>query len=517
MEYGKFLFIIQFLILPFFLLIHYFYGDIIINYVNKDYNSIVILKDNIQSSPIYSISLLTTGKCNEKEEIYPIGYFPGIRKGKLYKKKISLGKCLFFDKNCKKIKKVNGFNLNIWDGNTFCVNKNSELNYETYIRNSVENNKECDIGFKKCGILDSNNRIMCIEENNNCPINKIIINNNEKSPTDFNYVTLSLNNNKFLHYTNESINSNIIVNFSISSGIPCLNPNEINTKYPQYILDKNFRRYICTDKILNEFNDNSFIKLDTIKKSLLYQQNNVNDIIDKLYNYPYFSLEEDINLYVRNYFGIDKLCIENEKKFYLNKLLEIDNFIHKKKFINVHFRISDALFCSFIIIIIIMYFIPNKEDNIYTFFLIVNFCLYLLNTISFLYIFLVFLYFKEIDFKSLCYNNKIEFEINNNRKRINRTKNFELINLIYTFFIILVILFLFINFYLKSPNYYINNQREQRFIEFDRTLNLNRNNNENKNKNEKENENKNKNKNDKNNNSRYEDTEHNNLNIENES
>ena len=92
-----------------------------------------------------------------------------------------------------------------------------------------------------------------------------------------------------------------------------------------------------------------------------------------------------------------------------------------------------------------------------------------------------------------------------------------LLNIISPLFIILVILFLFINFYSKSPNYYINNQREQRFIEFDRTLNLNRNNNENKNKNEKENENKNKNKNDKNNNSRYEDTEHNNLNIENES
>lgn len=80
------------------------------------------------------------------------------------------------------------------------------------------------------GILDPNNRIMCTEENNNYPINKIIINNNEKSPTDFNYVTLSLNNNKFLLYTDESINNNIIVNFSISSGIPCLNPIEINNK-----------------------------------------------------------------------------------------------------------------------------------------------------------------------------------------------------------------------------------------------------------------------------------------------
>ena len=512
MEFGIFILIIQLFILPLLYMLQYFFGNLIYNYVNQDYNSIIILKDNIQSSPIFSISLSSNGICNEKKEIYPIGYFSGIRKGKFYKKKTSYGKCTFLhDSTCETIKQVNGFNLNIWDGNIFCVNKNPELNYETFLRNSVENNKECDIGFKKCGFLDSNKRIMCIEENNNCPINKIIINNNKTSPTDFKYITLSLNNSKFLHYTNESINSDIIVNLSISSGIPCMNPNEINTKYPQYILDKNFKRYICTDKLLNEFYDHSFLQLDTIKKSKLYQQNNVNEIINKLNHFPFFSLEEDISLYIRNYFGIDKFCIDYQEKFYLNKLLEIDNFIHKKKLIYVHYIMSVVLFIIHSILAIIIGYIQRCDDKINKYFLFLNFGLFILTSINFLFIFLVFLYFKQIDFKSLCNNNKIEFEIKKNQKRINNTKNFELINLIITFFIILIILFLFINNHIELSNNNSNNRISEGFRVFDRTLNFKiKNENENKKKIKKDEI-----KND-NNNLKYQDTENRNLNTEEE-
>ena len=517
MEFAYFIIIVQMLVLPFLFSIILIYGIFIYSYVNKNYNSIIILKDNIQSSPIYSISLSSTGICNEKKEIYPIGYFPGISKGRFYKNRILFGQCTFFHgSSCKTINKVNGFNLNIWDGNIFCINKNPELNYETYIRNSVENNKECDIGFKKCGFLDSNKRIMCIEENNNCPINRIIINNNKTSPKDFNYTTLSLNNNKFLHYTNESINSYIIVNFSISTGTPCINPNEINTKYPQYILDKNFKKYICTDKILNEFYDNFFIKLDTIKKSELYKQNNVNTILNKLYNYPYFSLEEDISLFIRSYFGIDKFCIEFEEKFYINKLLEIDNFINKKKFIYVHLILSGIFFLVHIIINFVLFCIKEYENKFYTIFLFYNFGLFILTSIIFLCKFVVYIFFKEINFKSLCYNNKIEFEINNNHKRINHARNLELINLLITFFIIVIVLFLFGYYYFESPNNNSNNRIREGFIVFDRTLNFNINN-ENENKKEMKNENKkDKIENDNNNNLKYQDTEHKNLNAENE-
>ena len=44
---------------------------------------------------------------------------------------------------------------------------------------------------------------MCIKESLNCPINKILINNdNNYSENNINFNTISLNNNKYLHYTN---------------------------------------------------------------------------------------------------------------------------------------------------------------------------------------------------------------------------------------------------------------------------------------------------------------------------
>ncbi len=96
MEFVYFIIIVQMLVLPFLFSIILIYGIFIYSYVNKNYNSIIILKDNIQSSPIYSISLSSTGICNEKKEIYPIGYFSGIRKGKFYKKKNIIWKMYIF-------------------------------------------------------------------------------------------------------------------------------------------------------------------------------------------------------------------------------------------------------------------------------------------------------------------------------------------------------------------------------------------------------------------------------------
>ena len=284
----------------------------------KIINSINLIENNIKASPIYSISLLKSNECSENEELFPIGYFAGSVDGKFYKGKITRGKCKKLVSKCKSIPEIIEFNMYKWDGNSFCVKRNIEYNYEYYLRNSVEYDSECEIGFKKCGILDTNNRKLCVEENNDCPINKMIIDNNELSPNDYKYNTLELKNNKFLHYTNEAIDNQIIVNFTISAGIPCLDPNEINTEYPQYILDKNFKKYSCSHKNENGFNDNIYNYLDSIQKLQLYKENDIYDNIINLPNYPYFSLNENINLYSIHYFAMEKEYFDNN--FILNEI-----------------------------------------------------------------------------------------------------------------------------------------------------------------------------------------------------
>ena len=200
----------------------------IINYSKmKDIISIPLMEDQF-NSPIYSISLAINNQCENNEIQMKLGNFPGTKKGKKQRSKI-----LICEMNCK-IKKRAPKNIYIWKNNQFCIKINNELNYESLYSNSVDKDKECDIGFKKCGILDTNNKIMCVEDITDCPINKILINNNSSSPEDYSYKTLKLNNGQYLHYTNESIDSFIVVNLSLSLGIPCSDPLQYNTKYPQF-------------------------------------------------------------------------------------------------------------------------------------------------------------------------------------------------------------------------------------------------------------------------------------------
>ena len=396
-------------------------------------NSITLIKDNLEASPIYSISISLTGQCNENESIYKIGYFPGIINGRVYKNRVFSGKCTKLYSNCKSIEKIDGFDLNIWDGNTFCVNKNPQFNYETFIRNAVENNNECDIGFKKCGILDTYNRIMCVEEYNDCPINKIIIDNNEISPSDYNYKTLSLNNNKYLHYTNESINNSVIVNISISSGIPCSDPNEINTKYPQYILDGNFFRYFCSNKLNDKFNDDIYTFIDSIKKSKLYYDNDIYEHINDLNNYPIHSLDENIELYTRNYFGMDKKYFENKTVYIQNKLNQSSDY-----YIQFNKKMKDATSYSFFLYLssmVHMYVTFCKETNKCG--RTMNFVLTFINII-FWYVISVlcfsgYSYIKNYNLFNFGFDQNRNFIIKNHMKLIEKNKKIFLVIIIFTF------------------------------------------------------------------------------------
>ena len=186
-------------------------------------NIFLLLQDNL-NFPIYSIKLSNENNdCDDNEYLpYQIGYYPGSKKGIYYKNAVKKKSSCNILSNCKKIPGTPYLPIFIWDGNKFCVKNKKELKYENLIRNSVEYGNECKIGYKKCGILDSNNRILCLENIVDCPINKIIINDNLNSPNDYSYTTLSLNNNKYLHYTNEAINNPIVVNISISLGNFCM-------------------------------------------------------------------------------------------------------------------------------------------------------------------------------------------------------------------------------------------------------------------------------------------------------
>ena len=82
-------------------------------------------------------------------------------------------------------------------------------------------NETCPSGFIKCGIINENKDILCLNEPISvkaaCPINEIIV--NSKPPdNNYNYKNFSMgdNTNKYIFYTNEKIDNYIITDFYIT-------------------------------------------------------------------------------------------------------------------------------------------------------------------------------------------------------------------------------------------------------------------------------------------------------------
>ena len=420
----------------------------IINYSKmKDIISIPLMEDQF-NSPIYSISLAINNQCENNEIQMKLGNFPGTKKGKKQRSKI-----LICEMNCK-IKKRAPKNIYIWKNNQFCIKINNELNYESLYSNSVDKDKECDIGFKKCGILDTNNKIMCVEDITDCPINKILINNNSSSPEDYSYKTLKLNNGQYLHYTNESIDSFIVVNLSLSLGIPCSDPLQYNTKYPQYILDNNFKQYICASKYDNtsQFTNNTFISLiDSYRKYDVFKENEILNSIEKLSNYPLFSLNENYDLYSRNYYGIDYKCF-NKSKINLFDLHQYDNWE----------KVAVKTILSFSLIITLTYIISSyvciffeirrefKKCQISS--IIILFALVLVCSIL---DFISYYFLLKIEFNYQCFDYVKKFSMKKEYNRILYNRKLCLINLIFT--IISMSTIVFVIFFILMRNRRRNN------------------------------------------------------------
>ena len=239
---------------------------------------------------------------------------------------------------CKIIGKVEGKNIKIYKGKklTPILLKNNK----TYLELITRNNDQCVDSYKKCGILDSKNNILCLPLNVDCPINKIVINQNVSSPIDFNYTTISLNNGFYFHYTSESINSSIIVTLKLSEGNLCLNPERHNSISKDYELYSSYDKCFCN----NEF-DYRYNLIDFIDKKSLFNENGINDLIQHL---PNFTIEGNLNLYSRNYIGINNgfAAINGNN----NKL---KNFIDYYKGFNIANLILSFIFMIISLIILI--------------------------------------------------------------------------------------------------------------------------------------------------------------------
>ena len=128
----------------------------------------------------------------------------------------------------KELMKNNSFNsypiLYIYPNGTKIYYK---YNYAELLKHS---GKECEEKYKQCGILDTLGNIMCIPEEDECPINEMIV---DLDSNDYLYTPLGYNitylenftENYALYFTNKAIEKEIITKIKMSNETPTyINP-----------------------------------------------------------------------------------------------------------------------------------------------------------------------------------------------------------------------------------------------------------------------------------------------------
>ena len=177
-----------------------------------------------------------------------------------------------------------------WKGTTLYANQ-LESNYLSLLdKQSISKDNQCPEGSHQCGILDTVDNVLCLENSQQCPINDMIITNTKEKPLSFssfsNVKSIQFNENTFLHYTNEAVNNHVIAEFAISRKKPCLANNEKD----------------CDE----DKSDPRFILLDTLDESVFYSENAFENKDKKKEK-----LSGTIKLYYRTYIGYDKNCKQN--------------------------------------------------------------------------------------------------------------------------------------------------------------------------------------------------------------
>lgn len=240
---------------------------------------------------------------NSKNALVSI-YFPGFKSGCFCQ---STGyfneECstLQVSQGCKNFSETKPKLLYSWGGN-ICTERPSNQTYFSM----KKTDGDCPSNFKKCGVLDSFNSTLCVEDGNACPINKIQIVTDD-SKQNSNDQELKLSNGKKLVFSNDNKEGKIVNQFLITDHAPCANP--VDNKI-QLIENKEN----CVNQVGDFKHDNSWTQIDSMTLEKLVENN---DLVQQVSQYPFWNKikERNVYLYYRNYIGVKDECIKYGKQY----------------------------------------------------------------------------------------------------------------------------------------------------------------------------------------------------------
>ena len=272
--------------------------------------------DRINKKPtnyLYTIPLFDFEKGDKPSQI---GIWPGTAPGYIMYGKLNRGQCLYEEYCSSIIEEKDSKPLLVWKGYQFMISSNySSYTYINLLNKSVLQNEECPPNLKQCGFLDTLNHKLCLEKEEECPINILLLRNSSEPPENYSYSfkKIAFNDGTYLFYTNEAIEQHIIAELLVSDYPICFNPYKYNLF--QYVLYKDIE---CEGvRGSSNYNEN-YTQIDTMNLSLLYDENNITSIIKELPEFPLKKFKaEQTKLFYRTFVGYNKECMKHKKtKFF---------------------------------------------------------------------------------------------------------------------------------------------------------------------------------------------------------
>lgn len=292
--------------------------SIMIFYFKFNHEYLYETLNNLYSqTPIFNIILSESNQCPQNTKKITLGEWPGTYEGCICLDSkssienkpfiIKSTSCSLKKNSCKSIKQTVRKIYDKWHDTTFCASLKQQFNYSALLT-TFSNYSSCGKEYKQCGILDKMGRLLCFPKTQECPLNYLEISNSNVPPSYLGsklIKTVPLFQGTFLHYSNEVIDGEIIVDFKVGESLVCLYENEHFYNTPKYKLLKMEKCGKSSGKVLI---DESFRQLDSYLQSDFFMDNGLTDIITKLPQYP---LLNNVSLFVRTFPGLTGInCLD---------------------------------------------------------------------------------------------------------------------------------------------------------------------------------------------------------------
>ena len=169
-------------------------------------------------------------------------------------------------------------NYTVFAGKEICVIRKGDIFKELIDAGKIINKtQDCPGTTKSCGIIDTLNRKLCVDQNEDCPINKDDIDN---FPVNLFTSNQKLNNDNKMYLNEEVEEKKIMTSIKLSDGFPCIRSNE--SRWISYHADEYTRSEDCS-YVKDKNTDDRYVKFERFRtnKTELYKDNGLDEFINE--------------------------------------------------------------------------------------------------------------------------------------------------------------------------------------------------------------------------------------------